>query len=64
MRKAIQGFQSPLGEVVKETNSNPDRLISRALLFQSPLGEVVKETMTGPDMGSAQNRFNPLSGKW
>jgi hypothetical protein len=32
-------FQSPLGEVVKETY-----LIRKPLMFQSPLGEVVKET--------------------
>ncbi len=39
----VIGFQSPLGEVVKETllygGLTPD-----VLVFQSPLGEVVKET--------------------
>ena len=37
-------FQSPLGEVVKETRGNLP--VSKMKLgFQSPLGEVVKETV-------------------
>ncbi len=36
-------FQSPLGEVVKETMQVPG-MAGVVLEFQSPLGEVVKET--------------------
>ncbi len=38
-------FQSPLGEVVKETKPL-GKTTDLPLLFQSPLGEVVKETNT------------------
>ncbi len=39
-------FQSPLGEVVKETKAKiPSLSILTLLMFQSPLGEVVKETL-------------------
>ena len=57
-------FQSPLGEVVKETRVDAIETPGR-FTFQSPLGEVVKETLilrntlSGPLL-----RFNPLSGKW
>ena len=36
-------FQSPLGEVVKETQG--ERFHDSSKKFQSPLGEVVKETL-------------------
>ncbi len=60
-------FQSPLGEVVKETAAaakNPR--LAELNEFQSPLGEVVKETgvvltFFNVDLTSC---FNPLSGKW
>ena len=38
-------FQSPLGEVVKETGFGIVNL-ARIISFQSPLGEVVKETIS------------------
>ena len=38
-------FQSPLGEVVKETTRKTLFSLRIQLLFQSPLGEVVKETL-------------------
>ncbi len=37
-------FQSPLGEVVKETQGCAKDSAHQGLWFQSPLGEVVKET--------------------
>ena len=37
-------FQSPLGEVVKETLMEYPRPLLAQGLFQSPLGEAVKET--------------------
>ncbi len=38
-------FQSPLGEVVKETRSLIQNCVHILVqMFQSPLGEVVKET--------------------
>jgi len=43
-------FQSPLGEVVKETYK--ERVTPSTLKFQSPLGEVVKETKTPYGWGS------------
>ena len=59
-------FQSPLGEVVKETfNYSNNKAVTEALKFQSPLGEVVKETKPHFDYTSSiPRRFNPLSGKW
>ena len=57
------GFQSPLGEVVKETIILWFVLMTYTMKFQSPLGEVVKETRIffteWPHLC-----FNPLSGKW
>ena len=39
-------FQSPLGEVIKETSlTKPFSTTDSLLVFQSPLGEVVKETL-------------------
>ncbi len=38
-------FQSPLGEVVKETTDVLFDLSKLEETFQSPLGEVVKETV-------------------
>ena len=56
-------FQSPFGEVVKETiPTDWDRLIREK--FQSPFGEVVKETGLYPDQATTHYGFNPLSGKW
>ena len=40
-------FQSPLGEVVKETSCGEFDTQQEAFEFQSPLGEVVKETDSG-----------------
>ena len=41
----MKRFQSPLGEVVKETFESDDVTVEVATgMFQSPLGEVVKET--------------------
>ena len=57
-------FQSPLGEVVKETIDWQD-MPAEIRMFQSPLGEVVKETKRAMQRReSANNCFNPLSGKW
>ena len=42
----MKRFQSPLGEVVKETWQRRI-LLKLGYLFQSPLGEVVKETRFG-----------------
>ena len=56
-------FQSPLGEVVKET-SKKRRKLRGSFMFQSPLGEVVKETAAARLPVSAFKCFNPLSGKW
>ena len=39
----MEMFQSPLGEVVKETKDPTQPTVF--LEFQSPLGEVVKETI-------------------
>ncbi len=62
----ILRFQSPLGEVVKETHRSwkyQDRSIAKQ--FQSPLGEVVKETnILDLSKKWRQGCFNPLSGKW
>jgi hypothetical protein len=41
----LEKFQSPLGEVVKETIFNLDPQHDGNNSFQSPLGEVVKETL-------------------
>ena len=38
-------FQSPLGEVVKETQFGTGGYYPNVAAFQSPLGEVVKETI-------------------
>ena len=63
---AALSFQSPLGEVVKETMRTNTEMINISGPFQSPLGEVVKETRkpryTSQVLG--QGGFNPLSGKW
>ena len=57
-------FQSPLGEVVKETQHR-DQSLARNQEFQSPLGEVVKETESTTEKASVTSvSFNPLSGKW
>ena len=60
-------FQSPLGEVVKETSPMFHITIQEPVLgFQSPLGEVVKETCKKlfQLVQEQEGRFNPLSGKW
>ncbi len=58
-------FQSPLGEVVKETiKAEIAANQSAKKLFQSPLGEVVKETMLRSLGILLAKGFNPLSGKW
>ncbi len=56
-------FQSPLGEVVKETLNQMQQLLGEAE-FQSPLGEVVKETQLEVIKLPQSACFNPLSGKW
>ena len=56
-------FQSPLGEVVKETVVGSGN--SSDIVFQSPLGEVVKETIQDISVVLEHlESFNPLSGKW
>jgi hypothetical protein len=60
-------FQSPLGEVVKETPyywSESQTPLPIQEEFQSPLGEVVKETFWSEYFVDWLQRFNPLSGKW
>ena len=60
----VQTFQSPLGEVVKETTAGITK-VQVTIPFQSPLGEVVKETNSSPNQFGVQGVcFNPLSGKW
>ncbi len=53
-------FQSPLGEVVKET-SPEEKALLKHIKFQSPLGEVVKETSLISEEEAADLRFqSPL----
>ncbi len=59
-----QVFQSPLGEVVKETGEYVEEARRRGFEFQSPLGEVVKETYYPLTSLHLSKSFNPLSGKW
>ena len=54
-------FQSPLGEVVKETSHSQDFYHVFHQKFQSPLGEVVKETWSLPALGRGFRKFqSPL----
>ncbi len=55
-------FQSPLGEVVKETKVQcPSNFNGGFKKFQSPLGEVVKETNAERVVSSNGKRFqSPL----
>ena len=51
----MEKFQSPLGEVVKETELKISVKMVKNISFQSPLGEVVKETSlfeNRPNQGS------------
>ena len=50
-------FQSPLGEVVKETGLIYTRWLLLTVEFQSPLGEVVKETPDRDNPGQTTDKM-------